>query len=335
MPLQILLKIGRHTLTGQRNFERFFVAILFDSPHNVAMLTTFDYVSARLDIRFKKKHGSLLANAIWNRVGEPLIPFRTDQFLLTESGYQLVDLYFPSLRYGVMLLDEDYEAPTLKDLAPIDAVYGCAYIFANSNELTLKTLQGPRENKTFDMKSFFVQVDFIAQEIKSLYAASSKKVLEFDETAHRIQMKQEKEVVRGDEFLSLAEVVSCFDEVTPSFFRSTYWLRKGMIWSPSLSLHGSARDGCLVYVSQDLNTVEELADRNPERARELFNAEKENNTPRYLFLRCHDLTLLSPRVFLGAYQADSYNENSNTVVWKLCSTRLSYEENKLDAPLTF
>ena len=156
------------------------------------MLTTFDYVSARLDIRFKKKHGSLLANAIWNRVGEPLIPFRTDQFLLTESGYQLVDLYFPSLRYGVMLLDEDYEAPTPKDLAPIDAVYGCAYIFANPSELTLKTIQGPHENKPFDIKSFFAQVDSIAQEIQSLYAASSKKVLEFDETAHRIQMKQEK-----------------------------------------------------------------------------------------------------------------------------------------------
>ena len=326
--------IGVYLFVGA-NFSRFFVAIFFLSPHNVAMLTTFDYVSARLDIRFKKKHGSLLANAIWNRVGEPLIPFRTDQFLLTESGYQLVDLYFPSLRYGVMLLDEDYEAPTPKDLAPIDAVYGCAYIFANPREITLKTIQGPRENKPFDIKSFFAQVDSIAQEIQSLYAASSKKVLEFDETAHRIQMKQEKQVVRGDEFLSLAEVVSCFDEVTPSFFRSSYWLRKGMIWSPSLSLHGSARDGCLVSVSSDLNTVEELADRNPERARELFNAEKENNTPRYLFLRCHDLTLLSPRVFLGAYQADSYNQDSNTVVWKLFSTRLSYEENKLDAPLTF
>ena len=319
----------------QRNFERFFVAIFSDSPHNVTMLTTFDYVSARLDIRFKKKHGSLLANAIWNRVGEPLIPFRTDQYLLTESGYQLVDLYFPSLRYGVMLLDEEYEAPSFKDLAPVDAVYGCAYIFANANEITLKTLQGPRENKSFDMKAFFAQADSIAKEIKSLYAVSSKKVLEFDETRHRIQMKQEKEVVRGDEFLSLAEVVSCFDEVTPSFFRSSYWLRKGMIWSPSMSLHGSARDGCLVSVSSDLNTVEELADRNPERARELFSVEKENNTPRYLFLRCHDLTLLSPRVFLGAYQADSYNEASNTVVWKLCSTRLSYEENKPDAPLTF
>ena len=105
------------------------------------MLTTFDYVSARLDIRFKKKHGSLLANAIWNRVGEPLIPFRTDQFLLTESGYQLVDLYFPSLRYGVMLLDEDYVAPTpsvtssaiaAAALAQVGATQDCTMLVTNA-----------------------------------------------------------------------------------------------------------------------------------------------------------------------------------------------------------
>lgn len=287
------------------------------------MSTKLEYV-ARCLSREHKKYETFIINEIYSRLNNPNLEISTQQHVVTkDDGTKYIDLYFPQLKIAVEV-DEWYhnsEEQKQRDVKREEnikqAVLESTIVDLNSEIHFERVVLADCP----DLDSLFNRIDEVVAYIKNeIIKLGYPLVWNYSEEEKTADILKRGYLKRGDSFRIMPDIIRIFGVSWNGngCGKCTYWLNdKYLIWSPTLSIEGSDKDGWVNEISNDLTTIYESGTKGKEKTRGGFEWDVNNQTKRIVFLKYKDALGFQRRRFLGVYVADSFNEEKKAEVWKL------------------
>lgn len=292
------------------------------------------YIARSLSKGTKKKYETMVVNSIYARLNDENIEIATQQYIDTKDGRKFIDLYFPQFKIAVEV-DEGYhndpwqqERDKKRESAINLAMLGQNILddpleidFDNRVKIVEKN------GKVVSLKSLNKRIDEIVKKIqdkKRKWETENNKALVwiYDNDKKLDEIIKRGVLVRGESCLYMKDILHLFGKEVRSFMKCYY---KG-IWSPTLSVDGSNRNGWVNTVSDDLKEIYEIqiADSDKKEVKTKENTKKDilNKCKRYVFLKYKNVLGENSRKFLGVYQADRWDENKKAEVWKLVDDKI-------------
>lgn len=288
------------------------------------MSSKLEYVARCLSRGTHKKYETLIINEIYSRLNNPNLEIATQQHVVTKNdGTKYIDLYFPQLKIAVEV-DEWYhnsEEQAKRDKRREEnirqAVLESTIVDLN-NEIHFERIVLA---ECWTLELLFKRID----EVVSLVNESINKLPEpliwnFTEEEKTNEITKRGYLQRGDSFRIMADIIRIFGvhRNGNGCGRCTYKLKnKQVIWSPTLSLAGSNKDGWVNTISEDLTKIYESGVDGKGKSEGDYKWDVDNRSERIVFLKYKDALGFQRRRFLGVYVADYYDHDKKAEVWKL------------------
>ncbi len=283
-----------------------------------------EYVARSLSRGTNKPFETFVINAIYSKLNNPNLELVTQQHVITkDKETKYIDLYFPQIKVAIEV-DESYhdsETQKMKDWAREEDIKKAVL------ESTIVDLNGKIEfirisiSNSRDLGGIFAKIDEIVNEIKCIIKKQDNPLVwHFSEEERLNEVKKRGYLQRGDSFAYMNDIGRLFgiSRNGNGCGRCTIKIsEETMVWSPTLSLEGSNKDGWENTISDDLVFIYERGVCGKEKTEEGFIWHKKHNIKRYTFLKYKDSLGNSRRRFLGIYIADSFDKEKKTEVWKL------------------
>ena len=288
------------------------------------------YVAHCLSRGTHKKYENFIINAIYSKLSNPNVEIATQQHVVTKDGKtKYIDLYFPQLKIAVEVDELYHDSPEQKERDKKrednikQAVLESTVVDLN-NEIHFERVV---LSECPDLDSLLKRIDevvlFLKNKIKSL---NEPLVWNLDEEEKKKEILERGYLKRGDSFRIMADIIRMFgiNWNGNGCGKCTYKLSKQkIIWSPTLSLQGSNKNGWVNEISDDLTLIYESGVNGKGKNPGDSTRDIENQTQRIVFLKYKDALGFQRRRFLGVYIADSYDEEKHAEVWRLIDEKVS------------
>lgn len=287
-------------------------------------MTKLEYVSRSLSKGTHKSYETFVVNAIYSRLNNPELEIVTQQYVLTkDKKLRYIDLYFPQIDFGVEV-DEPYHDTQYqkeKDLERENKIKEALLetTIIDSN----KKIKIERVSITDckDLEGVSKRIDEIVKLINDqIKSKTTNLVWEYDEEEKKASILKRGYLQRGDSFPLMADIIRIFgfNLKSNSYQRCTKKLSSNkMIWSPTLSLDGSNRDGWVNVISEDLSAIYESGVDGKGKDESNAKWDQDNQSERVVFLKYKDSLGNRRRRFLGVYVCTGYDKNRHAEIWSL------------------
>lgn len=288
------------------------------------MISKLEYVARCLSRGTHKNYETFIINEIYSRLNNPNLEISTQQHVVTkDDGTKYIDLYFPQLKIAVEV-DEPYHNSKEQSQRDVkreenikQAVFESTIVDLNSEIHFERVVLADCP----DLDSLFNRIDEVVAYIKNeIIKLGYPLVWNYSEEEKTADILKRGYLKRGDSFRIMPDIIRIFGVSWNGngYGKCTYWLNdKYLIWSPTLSIEGSDKDGWVNEISNDLTTIYESGTKGKEKTRDDFEWDVNNQTKRIVFLKYKDALGFQRRRFLGVYVADSFNEEKKAEVWKI------------------
>ena len=277
--------------------------------------TKLNYICKSLS-KSNKIYENFVINSIYSKLNNPNIEIATQQYVCTKESRRYIDLYFPQFKIAIEVNEPYHENFIQKDkdkkrIEEINLSILESTILDNEG-IKFKTINIEQNGKIITLEELNKEIDKIVYEIKKI--ASTKKDLAWDFNREVVVNKIIKRgyLQRGDSFSSMVEILSLFGKKVRGWQRCYY----ENIWSPTLSVEGSNRNGWINTISTDLNEIYEVGLGKKQKKPSDVEDDIKKQTKRYTFLKYKDALGNQSRRFLGVYMADRYDYEKKAEVWK-------------------
>lgn len=288
------------------------------------MSNKIDFVARCLSKGTHKSFETFIINEIYSQLNNPNLEIATQQHVVTKEGeVKYIDLFFPQLKIAIEVDEPYHDSPEqkLRDIKRENSIRQAileSTVVDLKNEITFLRIvisQHPTLESLF--KRIEEVVSFINDRINEQYEPLE---WNFTEEERIREIQKRGYIKRGDSFRIMADIIRIFGITRNGngCGKCTYRLpNKQFIWSPTLSLFGSNKDGWVNEISEDLTIIHESGVNGKGKSEEDFVWDREHNTERIVFLKYKDALGFQRRRFLGIYVADSYDHDKKAEVWKL------------------
>lgn len=288
------------------------------------MSSKLEYVARCLSRGTHKKYETLIINEIYSRLNNPNLEIATQQHVVTKNdGTKYIDLYFPQLKVAIEV-DEWYHNSEEQTERDIEREENIRQAVLESTIVDLKNeihFERVVLAECPDLDSLFKRIDEVVSYIKNaINSLPTPLIWNFTEEEKTAEIVARGHLQRGDSFRIMPDIIRMFGVKWNGngCGKCTYWLNdQYLIWSPTLSIEGSDKDGWVNEISKDLTTIYETGTKGKEKTSGGFEWDVNNQTKRIVFLKYKDALGFKRRRFLGIYVADSYDDEKKTEVWKL------------------
>lgn len=284
------------------------------------------YVAKSLSRGTHKVYETFVINEIYSRLNNPNLEIATQQHVVTKNdGIKFIDLFFPQLKIAIEVDElyhntEDQKNRDKEREANIRQAVLESTIVDLNDEIRFKRIDFA---ECWSLERLFKRIDEIVLFIKDSIAALPKPLIwNYTDEEKKIEIIKRGYLKRGDSFKIMADIIRIFGVKRNGngCGKCTYRLRNGQtIWSPTLSLDGSNKDGWVNTISDNLEFIYESGVNGKGKTQENYNFDVEHKAERIVFLKYKDALGFQRRRFLGVYDVDSYDEERKAEVWKLKS----------------
>ena len=288
------------------------------------MSSKVEYVARSLSRGTHKKYETFIINEIYSRLNNPNLEIATQQHVVTKNdGTKYIDLYFPQLKIAIEV-DEWYH--NSEDQAERDkkreenirqAVLESTVVDLN-NEIHFERIVLA---ECWSLELLFKRIDEVVSYINdSIKKLSKPLVWNFTEEEKTEEIKIRGYLQRGDSFRIMPDIIRMFGIKWNGngCGKCTYRLpNKQLIWSPTLSLAGSNKDGWVNTISEDLTRIYESGVNGKGKTYGDYEWDLEHKSERIVFLKYKDALGFQRRRFLGVYVVEGYDADKQAEVWKL------------------
>lgn len=295
-----------------------------------------EYVAKCLSRGNHKHYETFIINQIYARLNNPNIEIATQQYAKDKEGrVRYIDLYFPQFFVAVEI-DEPYhdslEQKGRDKLREIDI-----------KEAVLESAIGDRDkeidfvrislSESPDLSSLYEKIDSVVKLIQNKIKECTEPVVwNIDDKSKIDEIKRRGYLRRGDSFRIMADIIRIFgiNQKSDSYRRCSYKFKNSnlQIWSPTLSVEGSDRDGWVNTITDNLEIIYESNKDDVERVMSNSRYHQEHDTTRIVFLKYKDALGNQRRRFLGVYHIDGFNEDKKGEIWKLTSKTINLNSIK-------
>ena len=288
------------------------------------------YVARSLSRGTHKKYETFIINEIYSRLNNPNLEIATQQHVVTKDGTKYIDLYFPQLKIAIEVDEPYHDEPNQKVLdkkreEKIQQAILESTVVDLNKEIHIERIV---LSEFSDISALFKRIDEVVSYINSSIKESL--VWNFTEDEKTAEIKTRGYLQRGDSFRIMPDIMRTFGVKWNGngCGKCTYWLSdQYLIWSPTLSVEGSNKDGWVNTISKDLTEIYETGTKK-EKTRSGFERDRDNQIKRIVFLKYKDALGYQRRRFLGVYIAESFDDERKTEIWKLLDEKVSIDIKK-------
>lgn len=277
--------------------------------------TKLNYIAKSLS-KNNKIYENFVINSIYSKLNNPNIEIATQQYVCTKESRRYIDLYFPQFKIAIEVNEPYHENPIQKDkdkkrMEAINLSILESTILDDEG-IKFRTIDIEQNGKMLTLEDLNKRIDEIVFEIKKIASAKKDLSWDFDREIVLNKIIQRGYLQRGDSFSSMVEILSLFGKKVKGFQRCYY----KNIWSPTLSIEGSNKNGWINTISTDLNEIYEVGLGKHQKKPSDVDKDIQDKTKRCTFLRYKDALGNQSRRFLGVYMADRYDYEKKAEVWK-------------------
>lgn len=293
--------------------------------------TKLEYISRSLSKGTKKPFETYVINSIYNKLNDPNIEFVTQQHVATIVGPKYIDMYFPQTKIAVEIDEGYHDSSWQKDrdakrMAAIKTAVLDSTITDDIHKITeVRIPIDDKQGRQLSVQDLQNEIDGAVKTIKEKTYKNGSPKWYFDEDDRIKAIISRGYLQRGDYLSSMVSILHVFGKDVKKWMKCTWGAKGGMIWSPSLSFGGSARNGWVNTINDDLTEIYE-SDRGGNGTRKKASDAKwdiDNKSKRYVFLKYKDALGSSYRRFIGVYMCSGYDNKTQSEIWKLTSDVLS------------
>ena len=287
---------------------------------NVQLQSKLAYISKSLSRGTNKKYETMVINAIYSKLNNPNLEIKTQQHVTTNSGKpRYIDLYFPQLRIAVEVNEgyHDNKYQRLKDKEREQSIklsYLESTIIDKVKEIQFVPINIVENGHYKTYEEVITRIDEVVELINNEIKKMPNPLIWHFSKDERINSYIKKGyLTQGDYFDSMIDILKIFGKEVK------FWRRCGYknIWSPTLSVKGSNKNGWINTISDDLSEIYERGTNKKEKTYSDFINDKNNQARRYTFMKYKDALGCRYRRFIGVYMADRFDNELKAEVWKL------------------
>ena len=224
----------------------------------------FEYLIRTLSRTKRKDYENYVINAVWNRLNDLTIKPASQWYVKNQSGWHLIDLYFPQINFGVECDEGHHKSNQSSD---------------EQRELTLIEVLSAANNHPYEALHIDVTLPFdeIEQKINEcvdkikVLARDRRKANDFIEWTD-VDMSEyfkHRQVIRSEDdilFPTIASTVNNLMQLDMKSYQQGYFTPKGLdphykFWFPQLEINGQAQAfGWHNILSDDGATITEYND---------------------------------------------------------------------------
>ena len=224
----------------------------------------FEYLIRTLSRTKRKDYENYVINAVWNRLDDLTVKPASQWYVKSESGWHLIDLYFPQINIGVECDEGHHKSNKSSD---------------EQRELTLIEVlsaanQHPYEAIHIDVTLPFNEIEQKINEcvnrIKALirYRRRANDYIEWTDVDVSEHFKNQQVIRSGDDLLfpTIANVVNSLMMLDKKIYQQGYFTPQGLdprykFWFPQLEINGQAQAyGWHNVLSEDGASITEYND---------------------------------------------------------------------------
>ena len=285
--------------------------------------TKLEYVARCLSKGTSKKFETYVVNEIYAKLNNFNLEISTQQYVRTKEGRKYIDLYFPQLKIAVEV-DEGYhdnlwqKDKDAKRMSAIKLSILESMILDDEKEIKFLRIPVVSNENLLTIEDLDKIIDDTVNQINEI-AKNKNLTWNFNREVLLNKIKQRGYLQRGDNFSSMVEILHVFGKKVKGWQKCSY----KNIWSPTLSVDGSNRNGWVNTISEDLTEIYESGVGIKQNKKQSdVDWDIKNQTKRYVFLKYRDALNNAGRRFLGVYMADRFDGDKKAEVWKLISDRV-------------
>lgn len=283
------------------------------------MAGKIDYIVRSLSKGTTKKYETYVVNAIWQKLNNTNIEFVTQQYVKTESARRYIDMYFPQIKFAIEV-DEGYhdnELQTIKDNKRMDNIKTAfldSILFDKEKDIEFLRVKIVENGKQSSIEKLDADIDKAVSIIKAKYEKIGSPKWIYDQEEKIKEIISRGYIKRGDCIDKMIPIMKIFGQNLTCCRKCYYKVNGGFVWSPTLSVNGSDRNGWVNTISEDLSTIYEKG-----KSKSKANADYDikNGTKRFTFLKFKDSLGNKNRRFLGVYKATGFDQNNQTEIWTI------------------
>lgn len=285
--------------------------------------TKLEYVARCLSKGTSKKFETYVVNKIYSKLNNFNLEISTQQYVKTNEGRNYIDLYFPQLKIAVEVDEGYHDNPWQKDrdtkrMSAIKLSVLESMILDDEKEIKFLRIHVVSNGVLLSIEELDKKIDDVVKQINEV-VKNKNLIWNFDRKVFLDTIIQRGYLQRGDKFSSMVEILHVFGKEVKGWQKCGY----KNIWSPTLSIDGSNRNGWVNTITEDLTEIYESGVGIKQNKKQSdVDWDIKNQTKRYVFLKYRDALNNSARRFLGVYMADRFDIDKKAEVWKLISDRV-------------
>lgn len=226
--------------------------------------TRFNYIVKTLSRTKRKDYENYVVNAIWNRLNDRTIKPASQWYVKNQTGWHLIDLYFPQINFGVECDESHHKhnrsADQERELTLIE-------VLSVDNRHPYKAFH---IDVTQPYEAIEQRIDECVYKIKQLIQErrDTGDFLEWTDIAIEEHFKEKQIITSSDDiiFPTIVETVNTLMKTSSKGYQQGYFTPKGLdpeykFWFPQLEIEGKAQAyGWHNILSDDGATITEYND---------------------------------------------------------------------------